>query len=471
MKICQVLPQLSQHWPSISHVIESNKCYKYVWYRNSFSFLEEIPADSRTTSHATFMFLFSFIEVIMSKGHMYNGEEATQRVLDMSTDSNMESEPEEYMDTILHREGVKCVYGRKHGHTESSVTDKDKALDCSLEFEDNVLLLSPQCSLEDLHSTNKCLRSTSPVPSTSMSKPPFRHTSMPMGSVSPVDNVLFSPVASTSVMPKQPCRTSMPVGCASANSTPPFVKPKRPRHTSMPVASASAKSTMLSVTPKHPCHTSMPVGSAPVPSTLPSQPDVGISHTPSDSGSESDSSWDSGHMNISTDSEVQFRQCITEDHYEASGDEHDTLTLGAAGSIADDEDSRSGHAHFMEDYVEDASDADDEPPPEDLPQSPPGTMDALDNNIELPKVMPPPRRRNRGTRWRKEQGPGNQKHIVNFDRDDDYEKDCPMWKQGSTFPKDTIHVPDIAFKPESTSKHSNGLLFDPSGFQPSDFFY
>ncbi len=171
IKTCQILPQLSQYCLPISHMIEPHKCYKKVWYRNGFSFLEEIPTDSQTTHRATFTFLFYFNEVSMPKGHKYNGEEATQKLLDMSTDSNMESEPDEYMDCILHREGVKRVYSQKHGHTESSVTDKDKASDGSLEFQDDVLQLLPQCSLQDLCSTNKHLHSGSPVPSTSTSKP------------------------------------------------------------------------------------------------------------------------------------------------------------------------------------------------------------------------------------------------------------------------------------------------------------
>ncbi len=80
-----------------------------------------------------------------------------------------------------------------------------------------------------------------------------------------------------------------------------------------------------------------------------------------------DSSWDSNQLNmenldISTDSEVQFRQCFTEAHDEPSGDDDDTLTHGVAGSDADDEDSHAGHACFSEDYMEVESDVDDEPP-------------------------------------------------------------------------------------------------------------
>lgn len=85
---------------------------------------------------------------------------------------------------------------------------------------------------------------------------------------------------------------------------------------------------------------------------------------PSDSGSELDSSWDGvrRNMDISTDSEVQFKPCFMEEQDEPSGDKDDTLVLGGAGSDTDDEDSCSGHAHFLEDYVEGGSDKDDEPP-------------------------------------------------------------------------------------------------------------
>ncbi len=63
------------------------------------------------------------------------------------------------------------------------------------------------------------------------------------------------------------------------------------------------------------------------------------------------------NMDVSTDSEVQFRngaavQSFTEEHDETSGDEDDTMTPGVEGSDADDEDSCSSHARFSEDYVE-----------------------------------------------------------------------------------------------------------------------
>ncbi len=175
------------------------------------------------------------------------------------------------------------------------------------------------------------------------------------------------------------------------------------------------------------------------------------------------------NLNISSDSEVQFRTCFTEDHDEASGDNDNTLTHGVPGSDADDEDSCAGHARFLEDYVEAESDADDEPPLDELPpHTPPAAVDTRDNNAG---AVVQPRPRNRGSRRKKKQGPGNQKHIVNFDGDDDYKIDRPVWKHGSTYPKDTIQVPDIEFQPEPPTARSDGLLFDPEGFQPLDFFY
>ena len=117
----------------------------------------------------------------MPKGRTFTGQEVTQKVLDMSTDSNMERESEVYSDTVLCRDHPKHVYGRKHGHTDSSVVDKDKLSDDSFEFQDDELQMSPQCTLQNLRSLCKHMRSGSPLPSTSMPKPPMRRTSMPMG--------------------------------------------------------------------------------------------------------------------------------------------------------------------------------------------------------------------------------------------------------------------------------------------------
>ncbi len=101
---------------------------------------------------------------------------------------------------------------------------------------------------------------------------------------------------------------------------------------------------------------------------------------PGDSGADMDSSWDSDRLNmenmdISTNSEVQFRQCFTEDHDEPRGDKDDMLTHGVAGSDTDDKDSCAGHARFLEDYMEAESDVDDEPPLMTSPQPhPPSWM-------------------------------------------------------------------------------------------------
>ncbi len=107
------------------------------------------------------------------------------------------------------------------------------------------------------------------------------------------------------------------------------------------------------------------------------------------------------NMDVSTDSEVQFRngaavQSFTEEHDEASGDDDDTLTHGVPGSDADDKDSHSGHACFSEDYVEEAeSDVEDEPHLDDPP--PPAGVDAQDAQ-DAPGPQRRARPRNRGSR-------------------------------------------------------------------------
>ncbi len=227
----------------------------------------------------------------------------------------------------------------------------------------------------------------------------------------------------------------------------------------------------MSVTPKHPCHTSMPNASASAPNTSPSHPELDRSRTTSDSGSELDSRRSAdgvrANMDISTDSEVQFKQCFMEDQDEPCGDEDDTLVSGGAGSDADDEDSCSSHVCFMEDYVEGGSGEDDEPTPDDLPPTPPAAIDTEDDNAadagtvqgaqgdadtDIPQTMPPRRPRNRGNMRKKEQGPSNQKYIVNFAKDANFEKDCPVWKHSSSYPRNTVTVPDIAFQPDPRSE-------------------
>ncbi len=110
-------------------------------------------------------------------------------------------------------------------------------------------------------------------------------------------------------------------------------------------------------------------------------------------------------------------------------------------------------------------------PPWWPPPTPPAVMDGQDANAGVPTAAPRARLCNQGSRRKKEQGPGNQKHIVNFDGDEEYQIDCPVWKHGSSFPRDTIQVPDLKFKPEPTSERSDRLLFNPAGFQPLDFFF
>ncbi len=139
----------------------------------------------------------------MHKGCTFTGEQATQKVLDMETDSNMENESEVYSDTVLCRDRPKRVYGQKHGHTDSSVAEKAAASDDSFEFQDDELQRSPQCNLQNLRSLRKHMRSGSPIPSTSTStsKAPMRRTSTPNGSGEDMLSSPTSPVASTSSMP------------------------------------------------------------------------------------------------------------------------------------------------------------------------------------------------------------------------------------------------------------------------------
>ena len=178
----------------------------------------------------------------MPKGCTYTGKEAAQKVLDMSTDSNMDteqsdlntsnkssvdSELEEYMDTVLCRDGAKHVYGRKRGHTESSMADKDKLSDDSFEFTDDDLQLSPQRSLQNLCSCSKRMCSGSPIPTTSTLKPAMQHSSMPIRSGGGMVSMPLSPVPTTSTMPMHSRHTSMP-GHASACSTLPSSTLKHP---------------------------------------------------------------------------------------------------------------------------------------------------------------------------------------------------------------------------------------------------
>ncbi len=181
----------------------------------------------------------------MPKGRTFNGQEATQKVLDMSTDSNMESESEVYSDTVLCWDRPKRVYSQKCGHTDSSMVDKDKLSDDSFEFQDDELQMSPQRTLQNLCSLRKRMYSRSPLPSTSTSKPPMRHTSMLMGLG---EDMVSSPLSPA--MPTHSCHTSNP-GDASGCGTLPSAAAKCPRCTSTPVASAPKKSTPMSATHRH----------------------------------------------------------------------------------------------------------------------------------------------------------------------------------------------------------------------------
>ena len=109
------------------------------------------------------------------------------------------------------------------------------------------------------------------------------------------------------------------------------------------------------------------------------------------------------------------------------------------------------------------------PPPDDLPQPhPPVWMPRTTMPVSLGRL----RMQGltiEGPGGKRNKGPGI-KHIVNFDRDEDYQHDCPVWKHGSSYPRDTVQVPDLEFKPEPPSKRSDRLLFDPTRVQSSEAF-
>ncbi len=306
---CRLFPPHFSYWLSASHVIDLQE-----WYKNTefqcvlvvFSPVRiELPA--HTLRHVRFTFLFNFNDINMPKGCTstgkgeknmpkgctYTGEEATQKVLNMSTDmdteqsdhntsteSSVDSEPDEYMDTVLCRDAVKRVYSRKRGHTDSSVSDKEKMSDDSFEFQDDELQKSPPCTLQNLCSLHKRLRSGSPSPSTSVAMPPMRHTSMPVGLGGDVVSSTLSPIPRTSSMPTHLCRRSNP-GNASECGTPLSAVLKCPQRTSTPVASAPVKRMLTSAMRRHTHRSSTPISSSLASPKCPPRASM-----PSDSGSE-----------------------------------------------------------------------------------------------------------------------------------------------------------------------------------------
>ncbi len=81
--------------------------------------------------------------------------------------------------------------------------------------------------------------------------------------------------------------------------------------------------------------------------------------------------------------------------------------------------------------------------------------------------LPPP---NRGTRQYREAGPCIQELTKNF-VDTDYPEDAGIWKPTTTYPMDNVKRHDLVFTQSLASDHADGLLFDPNGMSPLDFFY
>ncbi len=77
---------------------------------------------------------------------------------------------------------------------------------------------------------------------------------------------------------------------------------------------------------------------------------------------------------------------------------------------------------------------------------------------------------NRGNRHYKEAGPSIQEHIKNF-VETDYLEDAGIWKPTATYPEDTVKVRELDFTQSPNSNQADGLLFDPTGMSPLDFFH
>ena len=164
-----------------------------------------------------------------------------------------------------------------------------------------------------------------------------------------------------------------------------------------------------------------------------------------------------------------------------SGDNSDTMdaedlnrrmrsqTQDDAGADADDEDDAPdaqdwGHQCFMYgrsfDADKEGQEGDTERDGEDHPDNEP------DNDAD----PSPPRSPNTGNRRYKEAGPSIQEPIKNF-VETDYPKDAGIWKWTATHPMDNVKRRDLVFTQSPASDRPDGLLFDPTGLSPQDFFY
>ncbi len=164
-----------------------------------------------------------------------------------------------------------------------------------------------------------------------------------------------------------------------------------------------------------------------------------------------------------------------------SGDDSDTMdaedlnrcmrsqTQDDARADTDDEDDAPdaqdwGHQRFMYggsfDTDEEGQEGDAERDGKDRPNNEP-------NNDANPS---PPRPPNTGNRRYKEAGPSIQELIKNF-VETDYPEDAGIWKPTATYPVDNVKRRDLVFTRSPASDRTDGLLFNPTGLSPLNFFY
>ncbi len=53
----------------------------------------------------------------------------------------------------------------------------------------------------------------------------------------------------------------------------------------------------------------------------------------------------------------------------------------------------------------------------------------------------------------------------------DYPEDAGIWKLTATYPMDNVKLCDLVFTRSPASNRPDGLLFDPTGMSPLNFFY
>ncbi len=100
----------------------------------------------------------------------------------------------------------------------------------------------------------------------------------------------------------------------------------------------------------------------------------------------------------------------------------------------------------------------------------PDVLEAPDDAPNHDTDASPPRPPNTGTRVYRQAGPSRQEPIKNF-VETDYPEDTGIWKPTATYPTDNVKLTELAFARFPASNRPDGLLFDPTGMSPLDFFY